>query len=199
MNKLIEKHMITYINSLEMLNEIWELIEKSCKDLLEKIDKILNEKEEKIILKKKLKFENLNTLLLELLENILSYIQINEDYLNKIENKISDLDSNDYDINNTLTEQMDEQLDLYNFFDIIYLNYFQLTIQELIRQEVNNNILLLKEKIQNEEKSIAQVILLLDEIKISTIEKLNKTQDINSEFYIDEISEEYIKSLSNIF
>ena len=77
MNKLIEKHMITYINSLEMLNEIWELIEKSCKDLLEKIDKILNEKS---ILKKKLKFENLNTLLLELLENILSDIQINEDY-----------------------------------------------------------------------------------------------------------------------
>ena len=60
-----------------MLNEIWELIEKSCKDLLEKIDKILNEKS---ILKKKLKFENLNTLLLELLENILSDIQINEDY-----------------------------------------------------------------------------------------------------------------------
>ena len=59
MNKLIEKQMITYINSLEMLNEIWEIIEKSCKDLLEKIDKILNEKEEKIILKKKLKFENL--------------------------------------------------------------------------------------------------------------------------------------------
>ena len=56
MNKLIEKHMITYINSLEMLNEIWELIEKSCKDWWEKIDKILNEKEEKIILKKKLKF-----------------------------------------------------------------------------------------------------------------------------------------------
>ena len=96
-----------------MLNEIWELIEKSCKDLLEKIDKILNEKS---ILKKKLKFENLNTLLLELLENILSDIQLNEDYLNKIENKISDLDSNDYDINNTLTEQMDEQLDLYNVF-----------------------------------------------------------------------------------
>ena len=87
MNKLIEKHMITYTNSLEMFNEIWELIEKSCKDLLEKIDKILNEKEEKIILKKKLKFENVNTLLLELLENILSYIQINEDYLNKIETK----------------------------------------------------------------------------------------------------------------
>ena len=152
MNKLIEKHMITYTNSLEMFNEIWELIEKSCKDWWEKIDKILNEKS---ILKKKLKFENLNTLLLELLENILSYIQINEDYLNKIENKISDLDSNDYDINNTLTEQMDEQLKFYTiYFDIIYSNYFQLTIQELIRQEVNNNILLLKEKIQNEEKSI---------------------------------------------
>ena len=162
-----------------MLNEIWELIEKSCKDLLEKIDKILNEKVEKIILKKKLKFENLNTLFLELLEKILSNIQINGDYLNKIENKISDLDLNDY--------------------DIIYSNYFQLTIQELIRQEVNNNILLLKEKIQNEEKSIAQVILLIDDIKISTIEKLNKTQDTNSEFYIDEISEEYIKSISNIF
>ena len=200
MNKLIEKHMITYTNSLEMFNEIWELIEKSCKDWWEKIDKILNEKEEKIILKKKLKFENLNTLLLELLENILSDIQLNEDYLNKIENKISDLDSNDYDINNTLTEQMDEQLKFYTiYFDIIYSNYFQLTIQELIRQEVNNNILLLKEKIQNEEKSIAQVILLLDEIKISTIEKLNKTQDKNSEFYIDEISEEYIKSISNSF
>ena len=85
------------------------------------------------------------------------------------------------------------------YFDIIYSNYFQLTIKKLIRQEVNNNILLLKEKIQNEEKSIAQVILLLDEIKISTIEKLNKTQDKNSEFYIDEISEEYIKSISNIF
>ena len=85
------------------------------------------------------------------------------------------------------------------YFDIIYSNYFQLTIQELIRQEVNNNILLLKEKIQNEEKSIAQVILLLDEIKISTIEKLNKTQDKNSEFYIDEISEKYIKSISNSF
>ena len=85
-----------------MLNEIWELIEKSFKDLLEKIDKILNEKS---ILKKKLKFENLNTLLLELLENILGNIQINEDYLNKIQNKISSLDSNDYDINNTLTEQ----------------------------------------------------------------------------------------------
>ena len=189
MNKLIEKHMITYINSLEMLNEIWELIEKSCKDLLEKIDKILNEKS---ILKKKLKFENLNTLLLELLENILSDIQLNEDYLNKIENKISDLDSNDYDINNILTEKIDEQLKFYTiYYDIIYSNYFQLTIQELIRQEVNNNILLLKEKIQNEEKSIAQVILLLDEIKISTIEKLNKTQDINSEFYIDEFRRIY--------
>ena len=200
MNKLIEKHMITYINSLEMLNEIWELIEKSCKDLLEKIEKILNEKVEKIILKKKLKFENLNSLLLELLENILSNIQINEDYLNKIQNKISSLDSNDYDINNILTEKIDEQLKFYTiYYDIIYSNYFQLTIQELIRQEVNNNILLLKEKIQNEEKSIAQVILLLDEIKISTIEKLNKTEDSNSEFFIDEISEEYIKSISNIF
>ena len=95
---------------------------------------------------------------------------------------------------------MDEQLKFYTiYFDIIYSNYFQLTIKKLIRQEVNNNILLLKEKIQNEEKSIAQVILLLDEIKISTIEKLNKTQDKNSEFYIDEISEEYIKSISNIF
>ena len=200
MNKLIEKQMITYINSLEMLNEIWEIIEKSCKDLLEKIDKILNEKVEKILLKKKLKFENLNTLILELLENILSTIQINEDYLNKIENKISDLDSNNYDINNTLTEKIDEKLKFYTiYYDIIYSNYFQLTIQELIRQEVNNNILLLKEKIQNEEKSIAQVILLLDEIKISTIEKLNKTEDSNSEFFIDEISEEYIKSISNIF
>ena len=200
MNKLIEKHMITYINSLEMLNEIWELIEKSCKDLLEKIEKILNEKVEKIILKKKLKFENLNSLLLELLENILSNIQINEDYLNKIQNKISSLDSNDYDINNTLTEKIDEKLKFYTiYYDIIYSNYFQLTIQELIRQEVNNNILLLKEKIQNEEKSIAQVILLIDDIKISTIEKLNKTQDSNSEIFIDEISEEYIKSISNIF
>ena len=85
------------------------------------------------------------------------------------------------------------------YFDIIYSNYFQLTIKKLIRQEVNNNILLLKEKIPNEEKSIAQVILLLDEINISTIEKLNKTQDTNSEFYIDEISEEYIKSISNSF
>ena len=200
MNKLIEKQMITYINSLEMLNEIWEIIEKSCKDLLEKIDKILNEKVEKILLKKKLKFENLNTLILELLENILSTIQINEDYLNKIENKISDLDSNNYDINNTLTEKIDEKLKFYTiYYDIIYSNYFQLTIQELIRQEVNNNILLLKEKIQNEEKSIAQVILLIDDIKISTIEKLNKTQDSNSEIFIDEISEEYIKSISNIF
>ena len=200
MNKLIEKQMITYINSLEMLNEIWEIIEKSCKDLLEKIDKILNEKVEKILLKKKLKFENLNTLILELLENILSTIQINEDYLNKIENKISDLDSNNYDINNTLTEKIDEKLKFYTiYYDIIYSNYFQLTIQELIRQEVNNNILILKEKIQNEEKSIAQVILLIDDIKISTIEKLNKTQDSNSEIFIDEISEEYIKSISNIF
>ena len=200
MNKLIEKHMITYINSLEMLNEIWELIEKSCKDLLEKIDKILNEKVEKILLKKKLKFENLNTLILELLENILSTIQINEDYLNKIENKISDLDSNNYDINNTLTEKIDEKLKFYTiYYDIIYSNYFQLTIQELIRQEVNNNILILKEKIQNEEKSIAQIILLIDEIKISIIEKLNKTQESNSDFFIDEISEEYIKSISNIF
>lgn len=199
-NKLIEKHMITYIISLEMLNEIWELIEKSCKDLLEKIDKILNEKVEKIILKKKLKFENLNTLILELLENILSTIQINEDYLNKIENKISDLDSNNYDINNTLTEKIDEKLKFYTiYYDIIYSNYFQLTIQELIRQEVNNNILILKEKIQNEEKSIAQIILLIDEIKISIIEKLNKTQESNSDFFIDEISEEYIKSISNIF
>ena len=95
---------------------------------------------------------------------------------------------------------MDEQLKFYTiYFDIIYSNYFQLTIQELIRQEVNNNILLLKEKIQNEEKSIAQVILLLVEIKISTIVKLNKTQDKNSEFYKDEISEEYIKSISNSF
>ena len=95
---------------------------------------------------------------------------------------------------------MDEQLKFYSlYYDIIYSNYFQLTIQELIRQEVNNNILLLKEKIQNEEKSIAQVILSFDEIKISTIEKLNKTQDKNSEFYIDEISEEYIKSISNSF
>ena len=200
MNKLIEKQMITYINSLEMLNEIWEIIEKSCKDLLEKIDKILNEKVEKILLKKKLKFENLNTLILELLENILSTIQINEDYLNKIENKISDLDSNDYDINNTLTEKIDEKLKFYTiYYDIIYSNYFQLTIQELIRQEVNNNILILKEKIQNEEKSIAQIILLIDEIKISIIEKLNKTQESNSDFFIDEISEEYIKSISNIF
>lgn len=200
MNKLIEKQMITYINSLEMLNEIWEIIEKSCKDLLEKIDKILNEKVEKILLKKKLKFENLNTLILELLENILSTIQINEDYLNKIENKISDLDSNNYDINNTLTEKIDEKLKFYTiYYDIIYSNYFQLTIQELIRQEVNNNILILKEKIQNEEKSIAQIILLIDEIKISIIEKLNKTQESNSDFFIDEISEEYIKSISNIF
>ena len=200
MNKLLEKQMITYINSLEMLNEIWELIEKSCKDLLEKIDKILNEKVEKILLKKKLKFENLNTLILELLENILSNIQINEDYLNKIQNKISSLDSNDYDINNTLTEKIDEKLKFYTiYYDIIYSNYFQLTIQELIRQEVNNNILILKEKIQNEEKSIAQIILLIDEIKISIIEKLNKTQESNSDFFIDEISEEYIKSISNIF
>ena len=39
MNKLIEKQMINYSNSLEILKEIWEYIENSCKVLLEKIEK----------------------------------------------------------------------------------------------------------------------------------------------------------------
>ncbi len=200
MNKLIEKQMINYSNSLEILKEIWEYIENSCKVLLEKIEKFLSDKVENILLKGKLKFENLNNLLLQLLENILKNIQLNNDYLDKIEKQIYELDSKDYDINNSLNEIIDDKLKFYSiYFDIINSDFFQLTIQEIIREEINNNLLSIKEKIQNEEKSMAQIILLLDEIRISNIEQININEEINNQCSLDSISEEYIKTISNIF
>ena len=46
---------------------------------------------------------------------------------------------------------------------------------------------------------MAQIILLLDEIRISNIEQININEEINNKCSLDSISEEYIKTISNIF
>ena len=117
-------------------------------------------------------------------------------FLNEIENYINSLENNNFIINNNDNNFIfvDNYIYYYNtYYDIISSNLFKQVFKEIIINEINNNLLILKSEFKENAKTFAKILLIIDNIRI------NFLTNNNNDFFIEnEILDEFNNFLINI-
>jgi hypothetical protein len=119
-------------------------------------------------------------------------------FLNEIENHINSLENNNFIINNNDNNFIfvDNYIYYYNtYYDIISSNLFKQVFKEILINEINNNLLILKREFKENEKTFAKILLIIDNIRINYLNNNNN----NNDFFIEnEILDEFNNFLINI-
>ena len=187
-----------FFNSNNILKKNWEIINNIFDTIFNNISNIISNEINSISIKTKFNFNQIKNIINNICLNLFEKIDFFNLFLNEIENYINSLENNNFIINNNDNNFIfiDNYIYYYNtYYDIISSNLFKLVFKEIIINEINNNLLILKSEFKENEKTFAKILLIIDNIRINFLTNNNN----NNDFFIEnEILDEFNNFLINI-
>ena len=187
-----------FFNSNNILKKNWEIINKIFEKIFNNISNIITNEINLISIKTKFNFNQIKNIINKICLNLFEKINFFSLFLNEIENYINNLEKNNFVINNNENNFIiiDNYIYYYNtFYDIVSSNLFKEVFKEIIINEINNNLLILKSEFKENEKTFAKILLIIDNIRINYLTNNNNN---NNYFIENEILEEFNNFLINI-
>ena len=187
-----------FFNLNDILKKNWEIINKIFEKIFNNISNIITNEINLISIKTKFNFNQIKNIINKICLNLFEKINFFSLFLNEIENYINNLEKNNFVINNNENNFIiiDNYIYYYNtFYDIVSSNLFKEVFKEIIINEINNNLLILKSEFKENEKTFAKILLIIDNIRINYLTNNNNN---NNYFIENEILEEFNNFLINI-